>query len=194
MLVLGAVSHLLFSWTPSPSIQDLPLNSTTHPHDNGDRNNQIVIENLSHSGTNPIAIDSHGNTKLASTSTVDTWVWGNVVPGGYQSGLLSTTTRSSALLSGSNFFTMAQPMYGQYASDQIVNVKAVSGFTVKGDGSTDDSASLNAILVQNAANCKISYFPYGVYIVKSTLYTPPGSRIVGEAWAVISGKTVFPLS
>lgn len=58
---------------------------------------------------------------------------------------------------------------------------------MKGDGSTDDSASLNAILAANAANCKISYFPYGVYIVKSTLFVPPGTRIVGEAWSVISG-------
>lgn len=59
---------------------------------------------------------------------------------------------------------------------------------VKGDGVTDDSFALNAILAENAAKGKISYFPYGVYIVKNTLYVPPGSRIVGEAWAVISGK------
>ena len=59
--------------------------------------------------------------------------------------------------------------------------------SVKGDGSSDDSASLNAILAANAANCKISYFPYGVYVVKSTVFVPPGTRIVGEAWSVISG-------
>ena len=53
---------------------------------------------------------------------------------------------------------------------------------------TDDSAALNAILSENAAKEKISYFPYGVYIVKNTLHVPPGSRIVGEAWAVIAGK------
>lgn len=62
-------------------------------------------------------------------------------------------------------------------------------FRVKGDGVTDDSASLNAILAENAASGKISYFPYGVYIVKNTLRVPPGSRIVGEAWAVISGTS-----
>ena len=59
---------------------------------------------------------------------------------------------------------------------------------VKGDGATDDSASLNAILAENAATGKLSYFPYGVYIVKSTFYIPPGSSTVGEAWPVISGK------
>lgn len=57
-----------------------------------------------------------------------------------------------------------------------------------GDGKTDDSASLNAILTRNAASGKLSYFPYGVYIVRSTLYVPAGTRMVGEAWSVISGK------
>ena len=52
---------------------------------------------------------------------------------------------------------------------------------------TDDSASLNAILAKNAANCKITYFPYGVYIVKSTLFVPPGTRIIGQTCSVISG-------
>lgn len=65
------------------------------------------------------------------------------------------------------------------------------GISVKGDGSTDDSASLNAILADNAANGKVSYFPYGVYIVKRTLVVPPGSRIVGEAWPAISGKSWY---
>lgn len=65
---------------------------------------------------------------------------------------------------------------------------SLTGNSVKGDGTTDDSASLNAILAENAATGKVSYFPYGVYIVKSTFYIPPGSRIVGEAWPVISGK------
>lgn len=59
---------------------------------------------------------------------------------------------------------------------------------MKGDGVTDDLASLNAILADNAARGRVSYFPYGVYIVKSTLHIPPGSRIVGEAWPVISGE------
>ena len=66
--------------------------------------------------------------------------------------------------------------------------------SVKGDGKSDDAPSLNAILAQNAADRKVSYFPYGVYIVKSTLFVPPGTRIVGEAWSVISGKTDPPSS
>ncbi|CAD6594065.1 MAG: hypothetical protein ASARMPRED_008465 [Alectoria sarmentosa] len=139
-------------------------------NDNGDFNNQVIIENPSHDGVNSIAVDSNGNTKLGSSSNTDTWVWGNVDPGNYQTGKLLSTPRSSSLLSNGKYFTMAQPTC-----------------PVKGDGSTDDSASLNAILAANAANCKISYFPYGIYIVESTLFVPSGTRIVGEAWSVISG-------
>lgn len=157
-------------------------------HDSGKRNSQILIQNLSHDSDNPIAVDSDGHTKLGATDFVDTWVWGSVTPGVYQTGTNFTTIRPDVLLSNGKFFTRAQPTYAEYASDQIVNVKAVDGYPVKGDGRTDDSASLNAILAQNAAECKITYFPYGVYIVSDTLFIPPGSRIVGEAWAVISGS------
>ncbi|KAL5371585.1 hypothetical protein DPSP01_014165 [Paraphaeosphaeria sporulosa] len=69
------------------------------------------------------------------------------------------------------------PTFAGYTKDQIVNVKD-AGFDAKGDGTKDESAALNAILL---------YFPYGVYVVRSTLFIPPGSRIVGEAWPVISG-------
>lgn len=97
-------------------------------NDSGDRNNQVVIENLSHDGVSPIAVDSNGNTKLGSNSNIDTWVWGNVDPGNYQTGKTLSTPRASNLLSRGKYFTMAQPTYGQYAADQFVNVKAVSGF------------------------------------------------------------------
>ncbi|CZT49770.1 related to exo-beta-1,3-glucanase [Rhynchosporium secalis] len=154
----------------------------------GPRNNQVVINNLKHDTTNAIAVNQDNVVKLAAASTVDTWVWGNAVPGQFQSGVSYVTPRPAALLAADGtFFTKDAPTYAGYALDQFLNVKSVSGFPVNGDGSTDDSASLNAILQQAAQNCKIAYFPYGVYVVKSTLLIPSGSRIVGEAWAVISG-------
>ncbi|KAL8687402.1 MAG: hypothetical protein Q9224_005162, partial [Gallowayella concinna] len=156
-------------------------------HDGGDRNQQIIIENLDFNGHNPIAIGADGSTKLANTNNVETWIWGNVSPGTYQTGKTLTTDRSPGLLSNDKFFTMRQPTYQQYDNDKVVNVKVVNDHPVRGDGNTDDSPSLNAILAQNAADGKLSYFPYGVYIVKTTLYVPPGTRIVGEAWSVISG-------
>jgi glucan 1,3-beta-glucosidase len=157
-------------------------------NDSGDRNFQIVIQNLKHDTDNAIAQTSDGKTTLPATSTVDTWVWGNASPGNYQSGTSYKTTRSQTLLNGDgNYFTMDAPTYANLAADQIVNVKNVDGAEVKGDGLTDDSAALNSILLQAAADCKVAYFPYGVYVVKDTLVIPPNSRIVGEAFAVVSG-------
>jgi glucan 1,3-beta-glucosidase len=125
-------------------------------NNSGDRNNQVVIQNLKHDTNNPIAVTSNGQVVLPAQSTVTTWVWGNAVPGQYQKGTTYANTRSPSLLDGSGkFFMMDAPTYAGYAKDQIVNVKD-AGFTVKGDGKTDDSAALNAILLQNAANCKIT--------------------------------------
>lgn len=56
-----------------------------------------------------------------------------------------------------------------------------------GDGVTDDTANLNAIISQNAG-CKILFFPAGTYIVTGTLFFPAGSRVVGEAWSAISAS------
>lgn len=157
-------------------------------NDSGKRNSQIVIQNLVHDTTNDIAADSNNNVKLAATEKVDTWVWGNVTPGQYETGSNFTTSRPDALLSNGKYFTRSQPTYAEYAADQVVNVKDVADHPVKGDGSTNDVESLNAILADNAANCKITYFPYGVYVVEDTLKVPINSRIAGEAWAVITAK------
>lgn len=98
-------------------------------NDGGDRRDHITIENLSFTGSNPVAIDSNGAVKLASIGNIDTWIWGNVNPGTYQTGKTLTTDRSPGLLSNGKFFTMAQPTYKEYTADQVVNVKAVSGHT-----------------------------------------------------------------
>lgn len=59
-----------------------------------------------------------------------------------------------------------------------------------GDGQTDDTAALQAALNANA-NCKITYIPHGVYVITSTLLIPPGTRIVGEVWSILSASGSF---
>lgn len=131
------------------------------------RNNQVVIQNLKHNTNNSIAVTSANQIALAAKTSVETWVWGNAVPGQYQKGTTYPNTRSQALLDGSGkFFMKDAPNFAGYAQDQIVNVKSVAGLPVSGDGRTDESASLNAILAQNAANCKITL----VVSQKSSMY------------------------
>lgn len=58
----------------------------------------------------------------------------------------------------------------------------MNGLPVYGDGVTDDTANINAILAQ-FAGCSIIYFPAGTYIVTNTVFVPKGSIIVGDAYA-----------
>jgi glucan 1,3-beta-glucosidase len=90
---------------------------------------------------------------------------------------------------GTNYFTMKPPTYQEFSSDQVVNVKNVAGLPVRGDGTTDDTANINAVLAQSIG--KVVYFPAGTYTVSDTVYIPPGSRIFGDAYAsAISGLAV----
>lgn len=77
---------------------------------------------------------------------------------------------------------MPPPTYQEYGVDQVINIKSVPGYPVYGDGVTDDTANINAILSQYAG-CKIIYFPAGTYIVTNTIFVPAGSRIFGDAYA-----------
>lgn len=92
-----------------------------------------------------------------------------------------TTPRAAALLSNGKYFTMAPPTYQKYSVDQVLNIKNVAGLPVYGDGATDETNNINAILSQYAG-CKIIYFPAGTYIVTNTINVPAGSRIYGDAF------------
>ncbi|CAG7926346.1 unnamed protein product [Penicillium olsonii] len=155
--------------------------------DTGNQNSQFLIQNLKHDTPNAIAVNSDGKVVLAATPHVDTWVWGTVVPEKYETGASWETKRPASLLVDDKYFIKAQPTYQDYTKEDIVNVKLVSAHKVNGDGQTDDTESLNAILAENADSCKVTYIPYGVYRVSDTLFVPVGTRIVGEAWSVISG-------
>ena len=99
----------------------------------------------------------------------------------HEEGLSTTTPRSPVLVSNGNYFTMRPPTYQDYSVSQFINIKSVSAYPVYGDGATDDTNNINAILSQYAG-CKIIYFPAGTYIVTNTIIIPAGSRIIGDAY------------
>ena len=76
---------------------------------------------------------------------------------------------------------MKPPTYQDFTIDQVVNVKTVANLPVRGDGTTDDTANINTILLNSVG--KVVYFPAGTYIVTDTVVIPPGSRIFGDAFA-----------
>jgi len=137
-----------------------------------------------------------GSTVALTGSVVpgNTWIRGNVYTGQLAASAVSTvpgtmfnTSRPAALVNSTGFFqTAVPPTYSEFDISQVVNVKNVAGSPVAGDGSTDDTASLQAIL--NASKGKVVYFPYGTYVLTDSLIIPPGSRLFGEAWSKFTPK------
>jgi len=117
-----------------------------------------------------------------------TWIKGNVYTAeattpSSSTGKIYNTTRPSVLVNSTGFYhQVVQPTYAEYDISQVVNVRDVAAHPVAADGTTDDTASLQAILNDAAAKNMIAYFPHGIYILKDTLTVPVGSRLFGEAW------------
>lgn len=130
----------------------------------GNGEGSLVIDNFNvGSGVTAVKSSNDGSALLSgSVAAGSTWVMGNENPQNFQSGKTYQINRPAALLSGGKYFTKQQPQYESYDVSQFVNVKSASGFTVFGDNQHDDSDAINAILLANA-NCKITYFPQGIY-------------------------------
>lgn len=100
-----------------------------------------------------------------------------------------STSRPSSLVNETGaYYTVQPPTYADFTIDQVVNVREVAAYSVKGDGTTDDTKSLQAILTEAANSNKIAYFPHGTYIITDTLTIPPGSRLWGESFTELSGS------
>lgn len=152
----------------------------------------FMIENLS-KDTNSDVAQVNGVTVLTGRSHVDTFTYGNhqnPVAASYGA-VTSTNVRPQSLAPGGRYPVLPAPSYSDKTVADFINVKDPNqngGYTVKGDHSIDEAGVLNKVLQFAATNNKIAYFPFGKYRVDSTLLIPKNSRIVGEAWATITGN------
>ncbi|KAL4897565.1 pectate lyase superfamily protein-domain-containing protein [Aspergillus ambiguus] len=145
--------------------------------------NAIILENIQNTGS---TVNLDGNVIL-SGNVPDTWVHGTLYPAGQSQhqrvvSKIVHTSRSPSLVAGNKYFTMPPPTYHEFSAGEILNIKSLPDRPVKGDGQTDDTKNINAILAQNR-DCKVIYFPAGTYIVTDTIFIPAGSRIVGDPFA-----------
>ncbi|ORX38303.1 pectate lyase superfamily protein-domain-containing protein [Kockovaella imperatae] len=154
----------------------------------------IVIDNLVVNNVDVTVMA--GSDTILTGSVPNVWVYGNAyvangpVGGQHDNGVTYVPNANPSLRPNGQYFTMAPPTYQEYALNQVINIKSVSGYPVYGDGQSDDTVNINAILKRNAG-CAVTFFPAGTYIVTSTIHIPPGSRIVGEAWSAISAWGSF---
>ncbi|PTB47605.1 carbohydrate-binding module family 50 protein [Trichoderma harzianum CBS 226.95] len=133
-------------------------------------------------GGNQVLVDSWGFGQINNATGPSKFVNGANIP---------AMTRPSSLLGVTNqnmkpnLFTRRRPTYYNVPTNKVMNVKQLGA---KGDGVTDDTAALNAILDGAANTSSIVYFPHGVYAITSTLHVPVGSRIIGQAWSQIMAR------
>lgn len=126
----------------------------------------------------------------AGEMTIDLWGQGRDYSATSTGGAVVQGTLSRAIpkptelltRGGDTIFERSRP---QYENVDVSNFVSVKGLGAKGDGTTDDTAVLQKIFKKYAGTGKIIYFDHGVYIVSSTVHVRVGTRIVGEAWAVI---------
>ncbi|KAF8757624.1 Glycoside hydrolase family 55 protein [Rhizoctonia solani] len=146
----------------------------------------------------PIAIKAGGVTGTSNTTfLLDNVVFKNVGSGFVDgngpscspvetrhTGAVNGVRKSPKLLDSSGkIFSKRRPEYEDYSADQFVSVKQ---YGAKGDGVTDDTRIIQAV-INKFSGCKIIYFDAGTYYVTDTIKIPQGTIIVGEVWSVIIG-------
>ncbi|KAI1633111.1 putative Exo-beta-1,3-glucanae [Biscogniauxia mediterranea] len=95
---------------------------------------------------------------------------------------MTPNRRPESLTVDSKFYQSSKPKYEDLPVSQFISIRSAGA---KGDGKTDDTEAINRALLLAAASGRVVFFDSGYYKVTSTVYIPPGSRIVGEALPVI---------
>ncbi|CAG8892931.1 unnamed protein product [Penicillium egyptiacum] len=171
------------------TIRNCPTFIATAWQSSTSTNGSLILENIVLENV-PAAVQGPSGTILAGSSrftTISAWGQGHkYTPDGpinFQ-GTFSALTRPNDLLTGvsSNYYTKSKPQYESLPASSFISIRSAGA---KGDGSTDDTATIQSALTSAVSSGKVVFFDQGVYKVTSTLYFPPGSRIVGEGYSVI---------
>ncbi|KAI4194277.1 MAG: hypothetical protein LQ350_007859 [Teloschistes chrysophthalmus] len=162
----------------------------------------LVIDNVDFSGCPAAVVDASNTTLLAGGSKVGLWAQGHAYTTGtdgatsgtctagtapsvsqaiIQGALTAPSKPASLLNSKGAVFERSKPQYETIPSSSFVSVKSAGA---KGDGTTDDSAAIQAIF-NKATPGQIVYFDHGAYVVSSTIKVPKNIKITGEIWPLI---------
>ncbi|EFR04093.1 hypothetical protein MGYG_07100 [Nannizzia gypsea CBS 118893] len=78
-------------------------------------------------------------------------------------------------------FERAKPQYENVPASQFISVKSAGA---KGDGKTDDTKAIQAVLDKATAD-QVVYFDHGAYLITSTIKVPKNIKITGEIWPML---------
>lgn len=159
----------------------------------------FMLENIAKDTLDSNMVEVDGVAKVGKVGSLGTYIYGNTYDGGSRANYQTNPTarpvsRPAALLApgpGGRFPNIAAPQYADRTAGDVVNLKDArqnGGFTLRGDGSSDDTAALQGALDTAARQGKLAYLPFGVYRVTSTITVPAGTELYGEGWPAISGS------
>ncbi|KAL8731246.1 MAG: hypothetical protein Q9181_004360, partial [Wetmoreana brouardii] len=162
----------------------------------------LVIDNVDFSGCASAIVGATGNTILAGGSKVASWAQGHAYTTGTENvsnatcttgtapsassttiqGSLTAPSKPASLINSKGaVFERSKPQYETVPSSNFISVKSTGA---KGDGTTDDTAAIQAIFNKATAD-QVVYFDHGAYIVSSTIKVPKNIKITGENWPLI---------
>ena len=150
-------------------------------------NGTLIIDNVDFSDNVPVAVQNvgTGNTILEGNQVVASFVQGRAYSGASGEAIQGTQTapnKPAVLLDDAGrFVTRSKPQYADVPAEKFVSVKDNGA---AGDGTTDDTAALQAIF-DAAAEDEVIFFPHGAYIISDTVRIPANIRIVGEIWPLL---------
>ncbi|EFX04912.1 beta-glucanase [Grosmannia clavigera kw1407] len=154
----------------------------------------FMLENISKDTASSSMIIVGDTVKVGGVTSLGTYIYGNTRganPTYQDNPTASAVGRPSALAPSGNYPVISAPQYADKTISDVVNLKDATqngGFTLHGDGSSDDTAALQGAIDTAASQGKIAYLPFGIYRVTSTITLPSGTELYGEAWSTISGS------
>ena len=180
------------------SITNTPIGFITGRLKNGESlppaTGSLILENVELNNV-PIAVEGPDGIALAGTTgstVIAGWGQGHAyTPNGPTNfeGPITPNQRPGALLQGDGkYYERSKPQYGTVP---VSNFLSARSFGAKGDGSTDDTAALQALFLAGTAPGKMVFINAGTYKVTRTVYIPPGCKIVGETYPVIMSSGSF---
>ena len=163
------------------------FDSTSQPPTAG----SLIIDNVALNNVAIAVLGPTGTVLAGGTTTIAGFGEGHAyTPNGPTAieGPITAISRPAALLVNGAYYEASKPLYGAVPLSSISSVRSGGA---KGDGITDDTASLQKIINAAAAANQIVFVDAGTYKVTETLTFPPNSKIVGESYSVIMSSGSF---
>ncbi|TAQ83887.1 hypothetical protein B7494_g7784 [Chlorociboria aeruginascens] len=184
---VGSVTFIDSTFTNTGVAFATAHNSTSIPASAG----SLILDNV-HFSNVPVAVQGPQGTVLpGGNMTVTGWGQGHSYTANATTNFqkpITAFSRPQSLTTNGDIYTRSKPQYEAVPLTKFISIRSQGA---KGDGQTDDTVVINTVLKTAASLGQIVFFDAGTYKVTSTIYIPPGSKIVGESYSVIMGSGAF---